>query len=217
MIRGGNNADAQKILNENDFFSLPENCDYPFDNDDDDINFEIRFHYDLDNFDVYNVRVAGVIDCTCVKGCRVVLSCEGYELIKSIRPQPPKKVEEAGKKKDAAPQNRRSIFDVFDDFIGCSSKFQDLFDFSLPKFLSDFDSLANDTRKQIEEIRKNGDGKFYDFSCRIDPDGNVHVKRISNDGTVEKTFKIGDDDGGEEPVKIPIKNSDPKTELKNLL
>lgn len=226
VLQGKKTEDAVKILEENDFFSLPESLDFEFE-EGDEIKFEIRFHYGIDDLDIFNVDVDSFIDCSCVEGGKVVLSCDGYLHAKSVRPKVEEKEEkvesEEGEKEDKTEQRAekpRSIFDAFDEFIGVSTKFEDLFGFNFrfPKF-EDFSKRFEDTRKAIDEMKKNGKSRFYDFSCKIDPDGHVHVKRVSNDGTVEKDFRIGDDGNKENVRKIDIKvdEDDAKTELKNLI
>lgn len=219
VLQGKKTEDAVKILDENDFFSLPESLGFDFE-EGDKIKFEIRFHYGVDDLDIFDVDVDSFIDCSCVDGGKVVLSCDGYLHVKSVRPKDDEYAESVeGVPTETRKTEPRSIFDMFDDFIGTSAKFEDLFNFKFPKF-EDFTKRFEDTRKAIEEMKKNGKSKFYDFSCKIDPDGHVHVKRVSNDGTVEKDFQIGND--REPPRKIDIKDGnasgrDAKTELKNLI
>lgn len=228
VLQGKKTEDAVKILEENDFFSLPETLDFNFE-EGDEIEFEIRFHYGVDDLDIFDVDVDSFIDCSCVDGGKVVLSCDGYIRTKSVRPKPVEEEDDCNaqepapeKTKTEQPSNApRSIFDAFDEFIGASTKFEDLFGFNFrfPKF-EDFSKRFEDTRKAIDEMKKNGKSKFYDFSCKIDPDGHVHVKRVSNDGTVEKDFHIGDGGNKEENVrKIEVKDggNDAKTELKYLI
>ena len=189
---------------------------------------EIRFHYGIDNVDCYHLNINGIVDCRTanagepVADGKLVLACEGWKLVKSIRPKEDGDAEDTDGDSSKEPLGKsRSIFDLFDDIVGCSSCLSDLFRFpSFPKF-PDISNMIEETRKNIEkgiEKSKGGDGnvKFYDFSCRIDPDGKVHLKRSSNDGTVEKEFKLGD--GSEKAKKIEVKDSDdPKTELKSLV
>ena len=226
--------EAYKILNENDFFSFDaDEVDFgeiDFDN----VELELRFHYGIDDFDIFLVNVCDVIDCTDVEGGRVVFSCDGYTLQQSYRPQKPEngnkekeaveKTEDGDKKEAVVHVPSKSIFDVFDDIIGCSSKFSDLFKFpSFPKF-GEISKAIENSRRRIEEsvskcrcanpFDKGGETKFYNFSCSIDPDGNVHIKRSSNDGTVEKEFKIGDGKAGAKEVEA---KDDPRTELKKLV
>lgn len=225
VLQGKKTEDAVKILEENDFFSLPESLDFDFE-EGKAIKFEIRFHYGVDDLDIFEVDVDSFIDCSCVDGGKVVLSCDGYLLVKSVRPKVVEDEDETEEEKEDVKtmaqraEKTRSIFDAFDEFIGASTKFEDLFGFKFrfPKF-EDFSKRFEDTRKAIDEMKKNGKSKFYDFSCKIDPDGHVHVKRVSNDGTVEKDFRIGDGGNKEDVRKIEIKGGgdDAKTELKNLI
>lgn len=229
LIHGGTRNDALKILDDNDFFSLPSDFDFRG-IDTNEIELEIRFHYGIDDIDCFKVNVCDIIDCTVVDGGKIVLSCEGYKLVKSICP-PPCPVNNSSKdeKKEttAVSTNRKSIFDLFDDIVGCSSRFDDLFNFpAFPKF-PDITKMIEETRKNIESnvesSKGDGNTKFYNFSCKIDPDGKVHIKRSSNDGTVEKEFKLGDSSSSSyysntEPRKMVIDDdNDPKTELKNLI
>jgi hypothetical protein len=219
LTHGETRNDALKILDDNDFFSLPS--DFDFDGiDTNEIELEIRFHYGIDDFDCFKVDVCDIIDCTVVDGGRIVLSCEGYELTKVFRPRTVASTSDHCNKKSAT-DGRKSIFDLFDDIVGCSSCLNDLFNFpSFPKF-PDITKMIEETRKNFEKgIDKSNNAKFYNFSCKIDPDGKVHIKRSSNDGTVEKEFKLGDSSSSSnaQPKKIEIKGDDNlKTELKNLI
>lgn len=216
-ITDGGREDALKILDENDFFSLPEN--YTLKNvDTDSIELEIRFHYGLDNFDCFEVDVCGIIDCSGVDGGKIVLSCEGYKLTNYFRPS-----QKDNQKISNSVQKGESIFDLFDDLVGCSSRFDDFFNFpAFPKF-HDISKMIEETRKNIEngidKSKSDGNSKFYTFTCKVDPDGKVHIKRSSNDGTVEKEFMLGDKNSPSNSKKIDIKDekSDNKTELKNLV
>lgn len=219
LTHGETRNDALKILDDNDFFSLPADFDF-HGIDTSEIELEIRFHYGIDNFDCFKVDVCDIIDCTVADGGKIVLSCEGYELTKAFRPRTVDSTSDNRNKK-STPDGRKSIFDLFDDIVGCSSRFDDLFNFpAFPKF-PDISKMIEDTKKNIESniesSKGDGNTKFYNFSCKIDPDGKVHIKRSSNDGTVEKEFKLGDSSSSNtQPRKIEIKD-DPKTELKNLI
>lgn len=216
-ITDGGREDALKILDENDFFSLPEK--YTLENvDTDSIELEIRFHYSLDNFDCFEISVCDIIDCRGVDGGRVVLSCDGYNLTRYFRP-----TEKDAPKPQNEVKDRKSIFDLFDDLVGCSSRFDDFFNFpAFPKF-HDISKMIEETRKNIEngidKSKSDGNSKFYTFTCKVDPDGKVHIKRSSNDGTVEKEFMLGDKNSSSNSKKIEINDekSDNKTELKNLV
>lgn len=205
---GKTRADAEKIMTENNFFS--------FDIDPDKFNYGLaslvlEFHYGIDFWDAYSLSVCDVIDCR-EGGGRVVLSCNsGYKLIKEVRPEEKPTVQE--KPKDA-PNNSKTVFDLFDDFFN---------DFKIPAFpfqkfpcfpkFPDFDKILENTKDTIEKVQKNNDGKtkFYDFSCKIDPDGNVSVKRSTNDGTVTKQFNLSDFKKDDKEITSTVK------ELKELL
>lgn len=217
LTHGERRNAALKILNDNDFFSLPSDFDF-HGIDTSEIELEIRFHYGIDDFDCFEVDVCDIIDCTVVDGGKIVLSCDGYELTKEFRPRPVDSASDNCNKK-SVPDGRKSIFDLFDDIVGCSSCLNDLFNFpAFPKF-PDITKMIEETRKNIEngieKSKDDGNTRFYDFSCKIDPDGKVHIKRSSNDGTVEKEFKLGDSSSNTQSKKIAIK--DDKTELKNLI
>lgn len=219
LTHGEPRVTAEKILNDNDFFSISQDAFSHFDNDDNELELEIRFHYGIDDVDCYKVDVCDIIDCTCVEGGRVVLSCEGYELVKRIRPMRPSANADAKKQDDKPVKNNatRSIFDLFDDLVGCSSCFNDLFDFPAFPKMPDITKMVEVTRKDIENgVEKGGNSKFYNFTCKIDPDGKVHIKRSSNDGTVEKEFMLGDKSSASDPKKITT-TDDAKTELRNLV
>lgn len=217
LTRGETRDDAIMILDSNDFFSLPSSFNL-HGIDTSKIELEIRFHYGIDSFDCFKVDVCDIIDCTVADGGRIVLSCEGYELTRAFRPRPAASSTDECKK--TTPAGRKSIFDLFDDIVGCSSCLDDLFNFpAFPKF-PDIAEMIAETKKNIEngieKSKDDGNTKFYNFSCKIDPDGKVHIKRSSNDGTVEKEFKLGDSSSNAQPKKIEIKD-DPKTELKDLV
>lgn len=231
VITNGSTKDAEKILTENDFFAFNEDIFENIDlNNIDNIKFELRFHYDIDNFDIYEIDVCDIINCSCVPNGKVVLSCSNYRLTHSQRPEPVKKPdEEKNPAPVAKPTNRHSIFDIFDGMF----KFPDFPRFPVFHGFSDFPKLSDsfktfeETNKAMNEafeLAKKAKGtKFYNFSCKVDPDGTVHIKRDSNDGTIEKTFKIDEVDGpkkieaeDEKPIK-PTKPSNNKSDLKDLL
>ena len=222
LTHGETTNDALKILDDNDFFSLPADFDF-HGIDTSEIELEIRFHYGVDSFDCFKVDVCDIIDCTVADGGRIVLSCEGYELTKAFRPRPVTSTTDDCNNSKNQSTGRKSIFDLFDDIVGCSSCLNDLFNFpAFPKF-PDITKMIEETRKNIEngieKSKDDGNTKFYNFSCKIDPDGKVYIKRSSNDGTVEKEFKLGDSSSSNsQSRKIEIKDdNDPKTELKNLI
>lgn len=219
LTHGETSADALKILKENDFFSLPADFTDKYNIYLDTAKFQIHFHYGLDNFDCYDVDIVDIIDCTCVDGGRIVLSCNGYKLIQSVRPKKFETAKSVDDSKCAAQAEHKSIFDIFDDIIGCSSSLKDLFSVpAFPKF-PEISKMIEDTRKNIEagieKSKADGNAKFYNFSCQINPDGKVYIKRSSNDGTIEKEFRIGDN-ASDAPKNVEIQD-DRKTELKNLI
>lgn len=211
---------AENILTNNDFFSISEDAFEHFDTDSE-LELEIRFHYGIDDVDCYKIDVCDIIDCTGVEGGRVVLSCEGYELVKKIRPMHPIASAAVKKQDDKTVKNNapRSIFDLFDDFAGWKipSWTQTPYFPSIPDWTKTFEDAEKRMKETIESVKncKDGDSKFYNFSCKIDPDGKVHIKRSSNDGTVEKEFMLGDKSSESDPKKIEA--DDPKTELRNLV
>lgn len=222
LTHGEPRVTAEKILNDNDFFSISQDAFSHFDNDDNELELEIRFHYGIDDVDCYKVDVCDIIDCTCVEGGRVVLSCEGYELVKRIRPMRPSANADVKKQDDKTVKNNapRSIFDLFDDFAGWKipSWMQTPSFPSIPDWTKTFEDAEKKMKETIDSVKncKDGDSKFYNFSCKIDPDGKVHIKRSSNDGTVEKEFMLGDKSSASDPKKITT-TDDSKTELRNLI
>lgn len=220
LTHGEPRKTAGWILTNNDFFSISEDAFSHFDTDSE-LELEIRFHYGIDDVDCYRIDVCDIINCTCVEGGRVVLSCEGYELANRIRPACPSANVDVKKQDDKVAKNDapRSIFDLFDDLVGCSSCLNDLFNFPAFPKMPDITKMVEGTKKDIE--KGDGNAKFYNFSCKIDPDGNVHIKRSSNDGTVEKNFKLGDTKGVKDEKQLGNdcnkEQNDPKTELRNLV
>ena len=212
----GDYADAVKILDENDFFSIPPEIDLS-EIDMENIQLEIRFHYGIDNLDIFELNVCDVIDCTVVDGGSVVLSCNGYERTKSYRPRIEK--DEEKETVQNAPAPKKTIFDLFDDFAGWRIPDWSHTHFfpSIPDWTKTFEDAEKKMKETIESAKncKDGDSKFYNFSCKIDPDGKVHIKRSSNDGTVEKEFMLGDKSSASDPKKIAAE--DAKTELRNLV
>lgn len=207
-LANGTRKDAEEIMKKNNFFAVDVNLD---EIDIENVSLILEFHYGIDSWDAYSVGVCDVIDCR-DDGGKVVLSCNSnYKLIKEIRPLPPKN----GEDKDAAlpsKQFKKNIFDMFDEFFDGFKfpSFPKLPDF--PKF-PDFGSVVENTKSAIEEIKDAGDGKakFYDFSCKIDPDGKVFVKRSTNDGTVTKEFNLSDLKAAEKGLSSTVE------ELKKIL
>lgn len=224
---GKTRDDAVKFLKENNFFAIDCNTDNI---DLDEVSLVLEFHYDVDRFDAFMLTVCDTIDCR-EAGGKLVLSCtDEYELIKEVFPEE-KKSEDVPQKcecKECKECKPMSIFDAFDELIKFPSfnEFPKFTEFpSFPKF-TDFDKMMENTKKTIEDIRNNaskdkdGNTKFYDFSCKIGPDGKVSIKRTTNDGTIEKTFTLGDNNSSK---KIEVKDdgaskaSDSVKRLKDVL
>jgi len=206
---GKTRDDAEKFLKENNFFAIDCNTDNI---DLDEVSLVLEFHYDVDRFDAFMLTVCDTIDCR-EAGGKLVLSCtDEHELIKEVFPEE-KKSEDVPQKCECKESKPMSIFDAFDELIKFPSfnEFPKFPEFpSFPKF-PDFDKMMENTKKTIEDIRNNaskdkdGNTKFYDFSCKIGPDGKVSIKRTTNDGTIEKTFTLGD---GNSSKKIEVKDDD---------
>lgn len=221
---GKTRDDAEKFLKENNFFAIDCNTDNI---DLDEVSLVLEFHYDVDRFDAFMLTVCDTIDCR-EAGGKLVLSCtDEHELIKEVFPEE-KKSEDVPQKCECKECKPMSIFDAFDELIKFPSfnEFPKFPEFpSFPKF-PDFDKMMENTKKTIEDIRNNaskdkdGNTKFYDFSCKIGPDGKVSIKRTTNDGTIEKTFTLGDNNSSK---KIEVKDdgaskaSDSVKRLKDVL
>lgn len=207
---GKTRDDAEKFLKENNFFAVDCNTD---DIDLDEVSLVLEFHYDVDRFDAFMLTVCDTIDCR-EAGGKLVLSCtDEYELINEVFPEE-KKSEDVPQKCECKECKPMSIFDAFDELIKFPSfpEFPKFPEFpSFPKF-PDFDEMMENTKKTIEDNMNNtskdkgGNTKFYDFSCKIGPDGKVSIKRTTNDGTIEKTFTLGD--GNSPKKKIEVKDDD---------
>lgn len=220
-----NREDAIRLLKENNFFAVDCNTDGI---DLNNVSLIIEFHYGIDRWDAFMMEVCDTIDCRS-SGGKLVLSCtDKFELIKEVFPKPEEKEEkeEVEEKKNCVYDvtKHASIFDAFDELIKFPAfpEFPRFPDF--PKF-PDFNTMVENTKKTFENIRKaasdsnDGNTKFYDFSCKIDPDGNVSMKRTTNDGTIEKKFKIGDEKANVRKidVKDDVKPSDSVNRLKDIL
>ena len=176
------------------------------------------------------MSVCDIIDCTCVEGGSVVLSCDGYELVKSCRPEAEKDEEEGKENDDSVVKIQTSegednvnddTEDVFTIICKQLKKYSDAHGSLFVR--NAFDGLFDKLDAKISSVAKNtcdesddddGNSRFYEFSCHIEPDGKVYLKRRSNEGTVEKNFTIGKDNykyvGCDKAV-------DAKTKLKNLV
>lgn len=215
--------DAEKFLSENDFFAV--SCDTSG-IDLTEVSLIIEFHYGVDSWDAYAISVCDMIDCRDAGG-DIVLSCDGYHLINEVRPEK--------KEKDAASVNKRAdegksgafdnIFDTFDEFFK-SFKMPSFYFPSFPQFpnIADFDAISKNTAETIRKMSETNDGKtrFYDFHCKVDPDGNVTVRRSTNDGTVSREFNIHELEKKENSSKkIPVAEGSPSgnavSDLKKVL
>ena len=219
--------DAEKFLKENNFFAVDCNTDNI---DLDEVSLVLEFHYDLGRFDAFMLNVCDVIDCR-EAGGKLVLSCtDEHELIKEVF----LKVDEEGNDEDGDKCDKcdkcckkepaYDIFDAFDDIISTPKfSFSTLFP-SIPS-LFDFGKVVENTKNTIDNIKKgllkdkDGNSRFYEISCKIGPDGKVSFKKSTNDGTVEKTFMLGDDKSADKKIenKDGDKVSDSVKKLKDII
>jgi hypothetical protein len=218
-FQGKGMRDALRFLNENDFFAIDP--DIVKNVNLEQIEFEIVFHFDLDNMAIFELDVCDVIDCSKVEGGKIVLSCERYCLRDRITPQATAETKPVSKQNEKQEddesgqeqghkETRHSIFDLINSVFDGYTLFDSMF--NLPKMeFPDITKMIDDSRSRVQnainDAKKDNEGKFYEFSCRIDPNGKMKVVRKSNEGTVTKEYDLNLASGKTEPSKkIEIKD-----------
>lgn len=203
FLNGKDRKDAEKLLADNDFYSIPPRIPTNF--EDGKITLEITFVYDSHAHDVYNLNVCGVIDCSSADG-NYVLSCDHYELVDEFRDdgtQSDKEEKDDGK--DDANDFMVDFFGGRNPFAGFGS----IFDMKLP----DFD-------KMVEDAKKSG-GNCY---VRQYSNVNGHVKeKVWENGKLTERECLPNAEAPKTEIEVKdekaVKDAgiNPKTELKNLL
>lgn len=194
---GPDKSKTKQILCENDFFSIK---DFPDGVDACKTGLNVTFVYGKDYYDVYRLSVCDTIDCR-IGGGLMVYSCDGYELVDSVRPSVSD--EKTVQKSENKPTPKFGFSDVmksFDDMFGLFPSF----DFSLPSF------------DKMVENAKNSGGKCV---IRQYTNDNGHeTERVWCDGklTEREAFPQKDSPKAVEKKDTP-NSSTPKDDLKNLL
>lgn len=212
MTKAYDHAEAIEFLNNNEFFSITPN-DFvnrfgeSLMNDVPTASFKIElwFHFSVDDIDVYELNVADVIDCSSVPQGRIVLTTMGYKLKTEIRPQlnnddKAKDGVKDGKSEDKSVDKTESkvtyknnIFDLFDDFMN-----------PFKENMNRFETVFSDLKTKLAE-KPDAKDYSYVFSCKVDPDGHVHMERTHNGDTIKRDFNLKDNENSV-PKKIEIQD-----------